>query len=103
MTKPKLIGEVTPEQIEEWKKKYGPGKRIVVCGHVCYLRYPTRVEVAFLNSSTSNNGVKSNEVFLTTIWLGGSEEIKTNDRLFFAATKHLTAMITDKEAELEDF
>jgi len=103
MGKDKLIGEVTPEQIAEWKKKHGPGKRFVIDGHVAYLRYPTRVEVSYANSIASKDPIKSNEQFLKTIWLGGSDEIKTNNQFFFAITPFLKDMLTTKEVEVEDF
>ncbi|MCX6281477.1 MAG: hypothetical protein NTU51_05915 [Bacteroidetes bacterium] len=98
---PKIIGEATPEQLAEWKKKHGVGKRFESDGHVCYLRYPTRTEVSFVNTIT--DGIKSNAKLLETIWLGGSEEFKTNDRFFFAIAAELKKMITTKEVQVEDF
>jgi len=101
MSKVKQIGEATAEQIAEWKKKYGPGKVFTVDGHICYMRRPTRVEVAAANAIT--NGIKSNEFLMNTCWLGGSDEIKKNDQLFYAVSSKMKDLITEKEAEIEDF
>lgn len=101
MPKEKLIGEATAEQLAEWKKKYGSGKIFTVDGHICYMRRPSRVEVAAANAIT--NGIKSNEFLMNTCWLGGSEEIKKNDQLFYAVSGKLRELITEKEAEIEDF
>lgn len=98
---PKLIGEATPEQLDQWKKKYGAGKRFICDGHVAYLRFPTRTEVSYANTIT--DGIKSNSHLLNTIWLGGSEEFKKNDRFFFWISKELPKMITEKTGEVEDF
>jgi len=97
----KLIGGATPEQLAEWKKKHGDGKRFICEDHVAYLRYPTRTEVSYVNTIT--DGIKSNAKLLDTIWLGGSEVFKTNDRFFFAISGMLKAMITEKEVQVEDF
>lgn len=94
------IGQATPEQIAEWKKKHGKVYAIIVDGHICYLRKPTRNELSYSATVSQNNSLKGNEVLMKSMWLGGSEEIQTNDELFFGASAKLADIITVKEAEL---
>jgi hypothetical protein len=95
-----LIGQVEPSVIEAWKSKHGKVFAIVVDGHIGYLRKPTRTEVAYSSTIAQTNPMKSNEALLNSTWLGGSEEIKTNDELFFGAASKLGEIISVKEAEL---
>jgi len=45
--------------------------------------------------------LRFNEVILENCWLGGDEEIKTNDELFLAVSSKLPDLIQIKEATLE--
>ena len=98
--KTNLIGQATPEQIEAWKKKHGKVFGIVVDGHIAYLRKPTRPELSYAATVSQNNMLKSNEVLMKAMWLGGSEAIQTEDELFFGASAKLADIIQVKEAEL---
>ena len=95
-----LVGQATPEQIEEWKKKYGKLWAIIVGGHICYIRKPTRNELSYSATVSQNNPLRGNEVLLKAAWVGGSESIQTEDELFFGASAKLAEIITVKEAEL---
>jgi hypothetical protein len=95
-----LIGQATPEQIGEWKKKNGKLWAIIVDGHICYIRKPTRHELSYSSTVSQSNPLKGNEVLLKAMWLGGSEAIQTEDELFFGASNKLSEIITVKEAEL---
>jgi len=99
----KLIGEVNKEQIEIWKKKHGKVFGIKVGGHIGYVRKATRVEVAYSSTIAQTNPIKSNEALLKSIWLGGSEAIKTDDELFYGASVVLAELVQVKEAELINF
>jgi len=96
----KLIGQATPEQIEEWKKKYGQVKGLIVDGHIGYLRKPDRHALAYAATIAQTNPMKSNELLLNACWLGGSEAIKTDDDMFLGAAQKLAELVTVKEAEL---
>jgi hypothetical protein len=100
MAKVKLIGEVTPEQIEEWKKKYGKMFAIIVDGHICYLKSPDRKILGFASVAGKTDPMKFNESLLNNCFVGGSEAVKTDDELFFAAGSKLVDLIQVKEAEL---
>ena len=95
-----LIGQATPEQIEEWKKKYGVLKAIIVDGHICYVKKPDRKTLGYASVAGKDNPLKFNEVILANCFVGGSEEIKTNDELFLGASSVLVELIQVKEAEL---
>lgn len=96
----KYIGQVEPEQIEAWKKKYGKVSAIIVDGHIGYLRKPDRNTLAYAATLANNNPLKSNEMLLDGCWLGGAELIKTDDDLFLGAVAKLGDLVTVKEAEL---
>ncbi|NCC74186.1 MAG: hypothetical protein EOM06_12395 [Sphingobacteriia bacterium] len=100
MTEQKLKGQATPEQIEEWKKKHGQVKGLIVDGHICYLKKPDRKTLSFATVAGQKDPLKFNEILLNNCWLGGSEEIKTDDDLFLSAGAKISELITVKEAEL---
>ena len=118
----KLIGEVTPEQIENWKTKYGKVHGIIVDGHIGYVRKVDRATVSYALSHMSfkmstekgeddaktiemNMGklFKQGEAALNNCWIGGSEEIKTDMSLWSAACMKAGELIEIKEADLKNF
>jgi len=99
----KLIGEVSPEQIEQWKEKYGKVFGIVIDDHIAYLRKPDRKILGFASVAGKTSNIKFNETLLNNCWLGGSELIKTDDDLFLAACTQLAEIINFKQADLVNF
>ena len=95
-----LIGQATPEQIEAWKKKYGKLYGIKVDGHICYLKKPDRRTLSYASVAGAKNPLKFNEVMLNNCWVGGSEEIKTDDEMFLGVSGKMAKLINVKEAEL---
>lgn len=93
--------EITKEQIQEWKKKHGDIFRLTVEGKVAYLRTPDRKTMSYASSFASSEPLKFNEILLENCWLGGDEEIKTNDILFLSASSKLAEIIQIKTATLE--
>ncbi|MFU8843484.1 MAG: hypothetical protein ACNA7V_06705 [Bacteroidales bacterium] len=100
MSKEKLTGEASPEQIELWKKKHRDIFRLVVDGHVGYFKKPDRKTLSYATVAGAKDPIKFNEVLMNNCWVGGSEEIKTDDSLFFSASGKLAELIEIKEAEL---
>ena len=98
-----LKGQATAEQIAEWKKKYGEVSGIIIDGHICYLRKVDRKTLSYASTAGAKDPLKFNEIILDNCWLGGSEEIKTNDTLFLSAGAKLAEFIEIKEAELVKF
>ena len=99
-----LIGEVSKEQIEEWKKKFGKVFFINVGGHVCYVKKPTRQILGYAGSVSMVNKVmnalKYNETILLNCWLGGSDEIKQRDDLVLGAGAHMMELVEIADSEL---
>jgi hypothetical protein len=95
--------QATPEQIEAWKKDHIDVYKIEVKedDKVCYLRKPTRKELSYASSVGTTDPMKFNELILKGCWLGGDEEILTNDSLFLAVSTQLDKVLEFKKAELE--
>ena len=93
--------EVSKKQIEEWKAQHGDVWCIEVDGKKCYLKRPSRQALGFASMSADKNPIKANETLLNDCWLGGDEEIKTNDTLFLSVSGRLAEIIQLKETELK--
>lgn len=118
----KLIGQVDQAQIDAWKAK--PDVKgvhaIEVGGHICYLKTPDRNVISYATmhmsfkmspgESAGLDGVemsmgrlyKTGEAVLTNCWLGGSEEIKSNDTFWFNACVKAGELIDFKETTLKN-
>lgn len=92
---------VSQEQIQEWKAKYGDVFKITSGDKVCFLRAPKRKELSYASLAGKDDPLAFNEVILKSCWLGGDEEIKTNDAYFMGASAVLGDIIQVKTAELE--
>ena len=92
---------ITNEQIQEWKKQYKDIFVISVEDKKVYLRTPDRKTLSYASTLATKDPLKFNEVILDNCWLGGDEEIKTNDELFLAVSSKLPDLIQIKEATLE--
>lgn len=92
---------VTPEQIEAWKQKHGDVYELSYEGVVGYIRKPDRKVMSMASTLGANDHIKYNEIILSNCWLGGDERLKTDDALFFGATKELAKLIEVKEVELK--
>ena len=93
--------KITKADIDAWKKKHGDIFRLKVEDKVCYLRTPDRKTMSFAASVATKDPLKFNEILLSNCWLGGDEEIKTQDDLFLAASYKIAEIIQIKEAGLE--
>lgn len=89
----------TPEQIAEWKAQHGEFFHITVEDKICYLKKPDRKTLSFA-SQAGTDPMKFNEVILKNCWLGGNEEIITDDSLFLAVSSKLDQVVEFKKAEL---
>jgi len=97
-----LIGQVGQEQIDAWKHTHTTGVfALIVGGHVCYCKKPSRLEIAVAHASYANNNIGYSEYILNQVFLGGSEEIKTNDDLFFNIIPDLSRLIESYKTDLK--
>ena len=92
---------ITKEQIQEWKNQYKDIFVISVEDKKVYLRTPDRKTLSYASTLATKDPLRFNEVILENCWLGGDEEIKTDDALFLAASSKLPDLIQSKEATLE--
>lgn len=95
-----LKGQATPEQIAEWKANNKEVFAVTVDGHIAYLKSPDRKTMSYASVGGAKDPIKFNEILLKGCWLGGSNEIQTDDDLFFAVGGKLAEIIQVKEAEL---
>ncbi len=93
------MAKATQEQIDAWKKKHSDVFEVSVDGKFGYLKKPDRKTIAYA-SSVQNNPIKSNEIILNNCWIGGDEEIKTDDSLFMSVQAVLGNILEVKQAEL---
>ena len=96
-----MKSEITQEQIQEWKSKHGDIFRLKIEDKECYLKTPDRKTLSYASSTATKDPLKFNEIILKNSWLGGDEEIKTDDALFLSASSKLGELIQIKEATLE--
>lgn len=92
---------VTQEQIDAWKKQHGEVHKITVMDKVAYLKRPSRKALGYASVAGKDNPLKFNEVLLNDCFLGGDEEIKTDDTLFLSVSAKLPELIRVEECELE--
>lgn len=92
---------MTKEEIQALKKKYGDIYALEVDGRIAYLRKPDRKIVGMASALGENDEIKIAEALLDACWLGGDEEIRTNDDLFLSVKVKLNQLIEIKEATLK--
>lgn len=90
----------TKEEIAIWKKNHGEVFELSVGDKKCYLKTPDRKTLSYAATVGANDNLKFNEVILKNCWLGGDEEIQTNDGLFLSAAAALPQLIQIQEAKL---
>lgn len=105
----KLTGEVSQEQIDQWKvetkKKYGENAKVhqyTVDDRVAYLRSVDRDTYSAAASKVSTSPAKFNDVVLQNIWLGGDETIKTDDRYYFGLIDFVEELMAKKKGNLKE-
>lgn len=89
-------------QIAAWKKKHGDNIFAYEAdGKVAYLRTADRTVVAAATAKGANNVVKYAEVIIDNTWLGGDEELRTEDKYFLGLMQKVTELIEIKTGELK--
>ncbi len=103
-----LKGEVSQEQIDQWKvetkKKYGENATIhsyTVDDKIAYLRSVDRDTYSAAAAKVSSSPAKFNDVVLQNIWLGGDESIKTDDRYYFGLIDFVEELMAKKKGSLK--
>lgn len=103
----KLIGQATPEQIEQWKNeilsKYGEKAKVFkyeVDGRVCYVRSVDRNLYSLAATKISTSPAKFTELIIDGIWLGGDTDLKKNDSYYFGLIDFVEELMNKKKGEL---
>jgi len=103
-TKKPTPAEVTETMIQEWKNRYGK----LTCyktndGKIGYFMSPSRKEAeASSVLAQDKKPVQSNEMLAKVCFLGGDEELISEDRYFYGLSKHLQKLVETVEGELEE-
>lgn len=91
----------TQKQINEWKEKYGEVYELPVEDKTAYLRMPKMADFKRAFTAMQKDGeITFGEVMLYALFIGGDEEIKTNDDYFFPARKELTEFFNFDDADI---
>ena len=102
-----LAPDATPEQIEAAlaavKKQFGENADIFkyeVEGKTAFLRTVDRNTYSAAAAKVSVSPAKFNEIIVTNCWLGGDEEIKKDDTLYFGLIDFVEEMMGKKKGTL---
>lgn len=97
-----LKGAATDGQIAEWKAKYKYGiYSIEVDGHVGYFKNPGRNELnCAMSKADRDKALAIFEELANITFIGGSEELLTNDQMFIGISQELKAKLDGKKAKL---
>ena len=69
---------------------------------VAYLKTPSRKVIGMAQSIAGKDTIKFGEIIMKNCWLGGDEEIQTDDSLFLSANAVLGNIIKLKTASLKN-
>jgi hypothetical protein len=92
---------VSDQQIADWKKQYGTIYRFTADdGKVGYFKKPDRKVMDAVASKATTNPVLSNEILAKSSFIGGDNELITNDANFFGLSQQLKGLLKVVEGEL---
>lgn len=91
----------TQKQINEWKEKYGEVYALPVDDKIAYLKMPKMADFKRAFGAMQKDGDTAfGEVMLNALFIGGDEEIRTNDDYFLPARKELSEFFNFDDAEI---
>lgn len=94
--------KVTQEQVDSWKKQHGEIFLIAFeDGKEAYLKKPDRKVLSFAMTKMQTNPLGFAETILNQCFIGGDDEVKTNDNYFLGAASQLEGLMEVKTAELK--
>jgi hypothetical protein len=96
-----LKGQATAEQIAKWKETYAKVFFYEVDGMICYFRPVNKNDYSVAASKVTSAGpAKFNEVLIANTWLGGADEIKTQDKYFFGLIDKIEELMDKQKGSL---
>lgn len=100
MENKELIGQISQEQLESWKRQWKDVFQVTVDGHVAYLRKPDRKILSYASSLKVNSPIDYMEALVDGCWLGGSELMRDDDDYFLPLIQKAEELVALKTAEL---
>lgn len=95
-------GDITPAIINGWKEQFGGVYELPVDDKTAYLREPKMQDFKRAFTAMTNGGnLAFGEEMINVLFIGGDEEIKTNDEYFLPARKEMKDFFNFDEAEIE--
>lgn len=102
MNTKELKPAISDKQINEWKTKYGSVYELPVDDKTAYLREPKMKDFKRAFTAMTNGGnLAFGEELINVLFIGGDEEIKTNDEYFLPARKEMKDFFDFDEAEIQ--
>jgi hypothetical protein len=102
MNTKELKPAIDHKQINEWKDKYGGVYELPVEDKTAYLREPKMKDFKRAFTAMTNGGnLAFGEEMINLLFIGGDEEIKTNDEYFLPARKEIKDFFNFDEAEIQ--
>ncbi|PQJ12126.1 hypothetical protein CJD36_010090 [Flavipsychrobacter stenotrophus] len=97
-----LTGEVSEQQVAEWKAKYKYGiYALEVDGHIGYFKNPGRNELnCAMSKADRDKALDVFEELATLTFIGGSEELLKDDQMFIGISQELKVKLEGKKARL---
>lgn len=95
------LTELTAEQIEAAKAKYGDIYLIEVGGRKIYLHKPGRAVIDMAQLAAAKAPSKFEETIMTSCWLAGDKEVITDPELFYGAASQLNGLMEVAYAEIK--
>jgi hypothetical protein len=95
--------EITDEIISKWKSEHAKVVRYKTeDGKTAYFKNPDLTTVDAASALANSNPMKSNLLLAKACFLGGDQEIITEDKYLFGLGNHLKALIVKVEGELSE-
>ena len=91
--------EITDLKKHQWKALYGNYFELRIGDKTCYLKPLSRQVLGY--SSIRRDPVKRYEIILKELWLGGDDEIKTDDSYFIGTIPLLDRLIEVRSGEIK--
>ena len=103
-----INGDITSEQIQAWKSRYGRIVEVSVTDdevgerHIGYFRRPDSQTMQAFSSVSKNNEIKASEIMFDNCWLGGSPVMKSDAIYKINATGVLSTLLSRCSTNLKN-
>lgn len=102
----KYIGEVSPEELDKLKAKYGKVKIVDVEDeeevYRIYLKRPDFETIKAVNKIAKSDDLEASKIFLRNCMVEGAKEVLEDGVLFVAASSAASELLTSTKATLKN-